>query len=122
MAGFDVRVWWREPALILDFLETLLVVFVAFGLPLTHDQQAYIVAAMIAAVGLLKGFSVRPFPPAVITDFGRAVLVLAASFGLNALSEDKITLVVTALGTLTTLILRAQVTPNSDPVPVAPVA
>jgi hypothetical protein len=116
--AFNGRELVREPALILDFLETLLVIFVAFGLPLTHDQQAYIVAALVAAVGLIKGVTVHPFPPAVVTDFGRAALVLAASFGLETLSADKIALLVTALGTLTTLIMRAQVTPSNDPKPI----
>lgn len=116
--SFNGRQVFREPALILDFLETLLVIFVAFGLPLTHDQQAYIVAVLVAAIGLIKGVTVHPFPPSVVTDFGRAALVLAASFGLQSLSEDKIALLVTALGTLTTLIIRAQSTPANDPKPI----
>lgn len=103
----------REPALLIDLAETLVLFALAFGISLTHDQQTYIVAAVVAALGLLKGFMTTPFPATVIPDFGRAVLVLGASFGLN-LSADQITVAVTLLGTITTIIARSQITPRND--------
>lgn len=105
----------REPALLIDFSETLVLMLVAFGLGLSGDQQTYIVAAVIAAIGLAKGFLTKPFPPAAVTDFGRAALALFASFGVG-LTADQIALSVTALGLLTSIVLRAQVTPTYDPV------
>lgn len=100
----------REPALLIDAAETGLILLVAFGLGLGGDQQSYIVAAIVAALGLVKGFTTSPFPVVVLTDLGRAVLVLAASFGL-AVSPDQIAIAVTFLGTLTTLVARGQITP-----------
>lgn len=104
----------REPALLIDFAETLVVLLVAFGLGLSGDQQSYIVAAVIATLGLLKALLTRPFAPAAITDFARALLVLGASFGVG-LSADQIALIVTALGTLTTIVVRGQVSPAVEP-------
>lgn len=105
----------REPALLIDLGETLVLMVVAFGVGLSGDQQTYIVAAIIALIGLLKGFLTKPFPPAAVTDFGRAALCLFASFGVG-LTADQITLTVTALGLITSIVLRGQVTPSKDPV------
>lgn len=105
----------REPALLIDLAETLVLMVVAFGLGLSGDQQNYIVAAVVALLGLLKASMTRPFAVAFLTDFGRAALVLLASFGVG-LSADQIALIVTALGTITTVVMRGQITPAKDPV------
>jgi hypothetical protein len=105
----------REPALLIDLAETLVLMLVAFGLGLSGDQQTYIVAAVIAGLGLIKASMTRPFAVAALTDFGRVALCLLASFGVG-LTADQIALSVTALGLLTSVILRGQVTPTSSPV------
>lgn len=105
----------REPALVIDFVETCVLIVVAFGLTLTVDQQTWIVAVVVAALGLAKAAMTRPFAPAAVTDLGRAVLMLGVSFGL-AIDVDTVTLMVTALGTLTSLVVRQQVSPNLEPV------
>lgn len=105
----------REPALLIDLAETIVLMLVAFGMGLSGDQQTYIVAAVIAIIGLAKGFMTVPFPPMAITDFGRAALALFASFGVG-LTADQITLCVTALGLISSVVLRGQVTPANDPV------
>lgn len=105
----------REPALLIDLGETLLVALVAFGLPVSGDQQSYLVAALIAGVGLAKAVTTKPFAPTALTDFARAALVVAASFGVG-LSADQIAILVTLLGTVTTVVLRGQITPRTDPV------
>lgn len=104
----------REPALIIDFVETLLVILVAFGIGLAGDQQTYIVAAVIALLGVAKGYLTRPFSVILISDAARAVLVLATSFGVG-LSPDQIALLATGLGTLATLVARGQITPVVEP-------
>lgn len=100
----------REPALLIDLVETIVLLVVTLGLTLTVDQQTWIVAAFVAAIGLAKGLLTDPFAPSLVTDFGRAALMLGASFGLN-LDPDSITLIVTALGTLTTLMMTNRVAP-----------
>lgn len=110
-----LRLLLREPALIIDFVETLVVVLVSFGLALTHDQQAWIVAVVVASLGVAKGFATHPFPVTVITDLGRAVLMLAVAFNLR-ISIDQVAMLTTLLGTLTTVIARGQITPVNSPV------
>ncbi len=105
----------REPALLIDFAESLLVLLVAFGVSMNGDQQSYIIAALVAFAGLAKGFTTTPFPVSVVPDFGRAVLVLGMAFGLNV-NADQTAIIVTVLGTLTTIVARAQITPRLDPV------
>lgn len=104
----------REPALLIDLVETLVVLLVAFGVTLSGDQQTYIVAAVVALLGLAKGLLTRPFAVTLLTDAARAVLVLAASFGVG-LSADQIAVIATGLGTIVTLIARGQITPTSTP-------
>lgn len=105
----------REPALLIDLAETIVIALVAFGLGLSGDQQNYIVAAVVAGLGLAKAFLTRPFAVAALTDFGRAALVLLASFGVG-LTADQIAVLVTLLGTVTTVVIRAQITPTNSPV------
>lgn len=103
----------RDPALLLDTLETGLVLLVALGMPLSHDQTTYIVAVVIALIGIAKGAATHPFPVHLIVDLSRAALVLAASFGLN-LPPDKIAIIVTFIGTLTSLVGSIRTTPSYD--------
>ncbi len=107
----------REPALLIDVVETAIVVAVSLGLfSLSGESQRYLIALVIALLGLVKGFSTKPFPVTVVPDLGRAALVFFGSVNLIHLDADQITLLVTFLGTLMTLLQRAQITPVSDPV------
>lgn len=105
----------REPALLIDLAETIVVALVAFGIGLSGDQQTYIVAAVIGTLGLLKAFMTKPFAVAAVTDFGRAVLAVLMSFGVG-LTADQIAIAVTLLGTVTTILVSIRVTPTYDPV------
>lgn len=108
----------RDPALLVDLLESLLVVLLAVGIiHVTGEQQRYIVAVLIAVLAVVKGFSTKPFPVTVIPDLGRALLVAVGSFGLVHLTADQVTILATFLGTITTLIARGQITPIYDPAP-----
>lgn len=106
----------REPALLVDLAETILVVAVAYGWDLSRDQQGYIVAAIIAVAAVVKAFSTHPFPVTVFPDATRAILVVAVSVFGAALSADQIAVTATLIGTIVTLIARAQITPGASPV------
>jgi hypothetical protein len=107
----------REPALLVDAFESAVVFFIAMGLfSLSGDQQTNTVAVFIALLALLKGFLTQPFPVTVITDLGRAAVVWSVSLGLLSWTPDQVTITVTFLGTLMTLIQRAQITPRYDTV------
>lgn len=107
----------REPALLIDLAETLVVILVAYGIAdWDKEQQGYLVAAVIALAAVGKGFSTRPFPVTVLTDATRAILVVAASVFGAGLSADQIALTATLVGTLFSVVARAQITPVKDPV------
>lgn len=112
-----LRLLLREPALLIDAFESGVVVAVALGLFSLHgEQQRDLIALFIAVLALLKGITTKPFPVTVIPDLGRAALVFFGSVSLIHLNADQITLLVTFLGTLMTLLQRAQITPTNDPV------
>lgn len=108
----------REPALLIDAFETLIVFLVAWGfLSLTGDQQTTTIAVFIALCGLAKGFTTKPFPVTVVPDLGRAALVWVVSIGvLPHVTPDQITIAVTMLGTLLSVVMRGQITPRKDAV------
>lgn len=106
----------RYPTLIIDFGETLMVFLVSFGLALSQTQQTYIIAVLVAALGLAKSFMVHPFAPNALVDFGRAALMLGISFGLHV-NAAQVGVGITLLGTLLTAVLTNQTTPLNDPAP-----
>jgi len=106
----------REPALVIDALESGLVLAVALGLfSLTGEAQRDLVALFITILAVGKGFMTRPFPPTVIPDLGRAAFVFFGSVHLTHLTADQITLVATFLGTITTLIATNRISPVTPP-------
>jgi preprotein translocase subunit SecG len=106
----------REPALLIDAFETLVVMVVALGLfSVSGDQQKILIALLIAVLAFAKGFLTTPFPVTVVPDLGRAALVAATAFGVFHISADQITIIVTFLGTAMTLVQRGMITPKNDP-------
>jgi hypothetical protein len=107
----------REPALLLDAFESFVVVAIALGLfSLSGDQQTNLVALFIAILAVAKGFLTKPFPVMVLTDLGRSGVVFCVSLGVLHWTPDQVTVVVTFLGTLTTLVGSIRTTPRYDPV------
>lgn len=113
----QLRALLREPALLVDAFESLVVVLIALGVLNLHgDMQTTVVGLFIAALALVKGFLTKPFPVTVLPDLGRAVLVFCASWEILHVNADQITIIVTFLGTLMTVVQRAQITPRNDAV------
>lgn len=52
--------WGREPALILAALSAMIALAVGFGLPVTAEQEALIVAAVSAVIGVITRSRVTP--------------------------------------------------------------
>lgn len=107
----------REPALLLDAFESVVVFAVAVGLlGLSGDQQTNLIAVFIALLAVAKGVLTKPFPVMVLADFGRALLVFCVSLGVLNLTADQVTITATMLGTVLTVVARGQITPRYDPV------
>lgn len=111
------RIWGREPALWLGLIGALFTVGAALELPwLTAGQAAAIAGALSA---LLIALTTRPVAPALFTAALVAVVAMFAEYGLTVSDE--------AVGSLAGLILagfaffgvRPQVTPVTDPRPLA---
>lgn len=52
--------WGREPAMVLAFVQALIVLVVAFGLRLTPEQTGAILAVTALALGLITRSQVTP--------------------------------------------------------------
>jgi hypothetical protein len=111
-----MRIFGREPTLVLQFVSAALSLVVALGFGLSSEQAALIVAAITAAFGVINAVAVRPIAPAAFTALVGAVAALVAGFGFH-LSDGLIAgingLVLAGLAFL----VRAQVTPAHDPHP-----
>lgn len=56
----EATLWGREPALILAALSAMIALAVGFGLPVTAEQEALIVAAVSAVIGVITRSRVTP--------------------------------------------------------------
>lgn len=54
------NLWGREPAMVLAFVQCLIVLGVAFGLKLSPEQTAAILALTAVALGLITRSQVTP--------------------------------------------------------------
>ena len=54
------NLWGREPAMIVAFIQAVLVLLVTFGLKLTPEQTAAILAVAALALGLITRSQVTP--------------------------------------------------------------
>lgn len=112
-----MKIFGREPTLILQSISALLAVFVAVGIPsLTAETAALIVALIAAGIGVVNAVMVRPLAPAAFTGFIAAGAALLAGYGLE-LSQEVVGSVSAAVVVLLALLTRGQVTPSADPRP-----
>jgi uncharacterized protein (DUF697 family) len=54
------NLWGREPAMVLAFVQAVIVLGVAFGLKLTPEQTAAILAVTAVVLGLITRSQVSP--------------------------------------------------------------
>jgi hypothetical protein len=56
------NLWGREPAMVLAFVQAVIVLLVAFGLQLQPEQTAAILALTAILLGLITRSQVTPVP------------------------------------------------------------
>ncbi len=108
-----MKVFGREPTLVLQVISAVLSFLVASGFGLSDTQAALIVAAISAVFGVVNAVMVRPIAPAAFTGLVAALAALAVGFGLNVSPE----MVATVNGLVLAVLMfmtRAQVTPAGD--------
>jgi hypothetical protein len=59
-----MKIWNREPALVVAFAAAVIALAIGFGVPVTAAQEALIMTFVIAGMGLLTRSQVTPVPPA----------------------------------------------------------
>lgn len=112
-----MKIFGREPTLILSAISGALGVLVAFGLHgLSAEQAALIIAVVSAVFGVLNAIVVRPFAPAAFTGLVAAAGALLAAYGFNV-SQEVVGAVQVALLAVLALFVRVQSTPTADPRP-----
>ncbi|WP_371409722.1 hypothetical protein OG423_14045 [Micromonospora zamorensis] len=110
-----MKLFGREPTLVIQAISALLGVVVTFGIDgLSAIQAAAIVAALTAVTTAINAALVRPVAPAAFTGLVTAVAVLVAAYGLEVSQETVGAVQVAVVGVLA-LLTRNQVTPTSDP-------
>lgn len=111
----NLKIFGREPTLLIGVLASLLSVGVGFGWDkLTAEQAALIIVVLNAILGALNALAVRPIPPAAITYFIGAVAALLAAYGLDV-SQEMVGSISGAAISILMFLTRGQVTPAADP-------
>lgn len=113
-----MKIFGREPALIVGFIGAVLAVLVSLELPWMNAGQA---AAIVAVVtGLITAATTRPVAPGLFAGLVAAFAALFAQYGLN-LTDAKVAAVTgLVLAGFALFGVRNQVTPKDDAVPIAP--
>lgn len=106
-----MKLWGREPALVIQGVSTGLALAVAFGLPgLSSASAGAIVALLAATLGAVQAWAVRPVAPAAFTAVVTTGSAMLTTFGLD-LTQQQIGAVQAAVIAGLALILRGNVSP-----------
>lgn len=107
-----MRIFGREPAVVLGAVAAVLAVVVGiFPTSLSTEQSGVIVAFIAAAWGVFVAWKTRPVPPSVVTAFIVAGGALLAAFHFDV-SQDVLGTISGAALAILALVSRAQITPQ----------
>ncbi|MFJ7023245.1 hypothetical protein ACIQUW_33280 [Streptomyces sp. NPDC101117] len=85
-----MKILGREPVLILGFVAVALKLASAYGLDVSADQQAVIMAVLSGVVALVEAIVLRTgAAAAAIINLGHGVLALFLGFGLDMSAEQQ---------------------------------
>lgn len=105
-----MRILGREPVYILSFIAVALKLGSAYGLDVSADQQAVIMAVLSGVVALIEAIVLRTgAAAAAIINLAQACLALFLGFGLN-LSAEQQALWMLAVEGAVAIFLRREVT------------
>ncbi|MDT0608892.1 hypothetical protein [Streptomyces lancefieldiae] len=108
-----MRIFGREPALIIATISAGLSLLVTFGFGLSTEQAGAIVAVISAVFAVATAVVTRPIAPSAFTGLTAAVAALLAAYGLE-LSTEKIGALNAVVLAGLALLTRGQVAP-ADP-------
>jgi hypothetical protein len=112
-----MKIFGREPALIISAVGTLVTLLVALNIPGLSAGAGAAITTFVSAV--IIAATTRPVAPALFTAVVAAGAALFAEYGLN-LSDGVVAAISSVVLVGFSLFgIRPQVTPNSDPQPAA---
>ncbi|MFI7691805.1 hypothetical protein ACIBQ6_22240 [Nonomuraea sp. NPDC049655] len=112
-----MKIFGREPAVILGFVSAALQLLTAFVLPLTSDQVGAINAIAAAAIGVWTAFVTRAADGgsslhSAVLGFSQAGITLALVFGLS-LSGEQTAAIMAIVATGLSLFVRQVSSPKA---------
>lgn len=116
-----MKIFGREPALILGLVSAIVQMLVAFGLDLSDGQTAAInaVAAAVLAV-VTAALTARDQLVPVLIGLAQAAITLGLAFGLDW-TQEQVAMVMATIAALAAIVVRPQVTAvvahDGSPVP-----
>ncbi len=113
-----MKVFGREPALVLTLIAVIVKTVAAFGVDVSTDQQAVINAAAAAVVGLAIAVMAHDGIGAAVLGFVQAAIALAVGFGLHWDAGQQavvMSLVAAAIGMFDRTQVTAPVTADTAP-------
>lgn len=114
-----MRIFGREPVVVLNTLSAVLGLIVSVGITsLTNEQAGAIVGIATAILGAIAAAMTRPVAPQAFTTVVAAGAVLVGTFGYDV-SQGTIGAINTLVLAALTLLTRVQVSPSSPTAPVS---
>ncbi|GAA3852627.1 hypothetical protein GCM10023084_03570 [Streptomyces lacrimifluminis] len=106
-----MKIFGREPALIISTISAILSLIVTFNIGMSGEQAGAIVAVISAWFGAMVAIATRPIAPAAFTAVVAAAAALLAAYGLNVSAETVGATNAVVLAVLA-LLTRGQVSPK----------
>ena len=113
-----MRIFGREPALVLNSLSAVLGLLVTFNIGLSAEAAGWIVASVSAVLGAIAAVLTRPVAPQAFTTLVATVASAVAAFGYEVDPTTVAAINAAALSVLM-FVTRGQVSP-SGPLPGRP--
>lgn len=109
-----MRIFGREPALIIAAISGALSLLVSFQFGLSGEQAGALVAVVSAVFAAATATITRPIAPSAFTGLVAAAVALLAAYGLEVSAETVGALNALVLAVLG-LVTRGQVSPSAKP-------
>lgn len=107
-----MRIFGREPALVIAAISAGLSLLVTFNVGLTGEQAGALVAVISGALAAVTAAMTRPIAPSAFTGLVAAAVALLAAYGFEVAPETVGALNAVVLAVLA-LVTRGQVSPTS---------
>jgi hypothetical protein len=109
-----LRIFGREPAVILGIVSAALSLLVTFNIGLSTEQAGAVVAVISGVFAAISAALTRPIAPSAFTGLVTVVVALLAAFHFNVAPETVGSLNALVVAVLV-FITRGQVAPASQP-------